>query len=125
MVIKLLSNNKHALLSCSGYHASSHPTHSIHNILASHPHHTTSFYLAFTCLLPGFYLASLLSVLLLQGEWGYVVIAAEVLAKLCHMTGRAAVQCSLLEAALAILTTAEPWLPLLTHGKVVAHVCEV
>ncbi len=66
-----------------------------------------------------------LSVLLLQGEWGYVVIAAEVLAKLRQLTGRAAVQCSLLEAALAILTTADSWLPLLTHNQAVAQVCGV
>ena len=99
--------------------------HTLHILYTTTLHYTLITQPASTWHLPVFYLASLSSVLLLQGEWGYVVIAAEVLAKLCHMTGRAAVQCSLLEAALAILTTAEPWLPLLTRGKVVAQVCEV
>jgi len=37
-----------------------------------------------------------MSVLLLQNDWGYVLIAAELLAKLRKMTGRAAVhaQCA-------------------------------
>ncbi|DBA75482.1 TPA: hypothetical protein ACH3X1_010733 [Trebouxia sp. C0004] len=56
-----------------------------------------------------------------QRDWGYVVIAAELLAKLRKMTGRAAAQRSLLEAALAILTTADSWLPLLIHEKAVAQ----
>jgi hypothetical protein len=65
-----------------------------------------------------------MSVLLLQNDWGYVLIAAELLAKLRKMTGRAAVQCSLLEAALAILTTADSRLSL-TDPKAVAQVCGV
>ena len=65
-----------------------------------------------------------MSVLPLQRDLGYVVIAAELLAKLREMTGRGAVQCSLLEAALAILTTAAFWLPLLTHHAI-SQVCGV
>ena len=66
-----------------------------------------------------------MSFLLLQREWAYVAIAAELLGKLPKVTGTAAVQCSLLQAALAILTTADSWLPLSTYGKAVAQVCGV
>ncbi|DBA81350.1 TPA: hypothetical protein ACH3X2_006953 [Trebouxia sp. C0005] len=62
---------------------------------------------------------------LCQRDISYVLIASELLAKLHQMTGRAAVQCSLLEAALAILTTADSWLPVSTYTTAVAQVCGV
>ncbi|KAL0021777.1 hypothetical protein WJX79_009116 [Trebouxia sp. C0005] len=58
---------------------------------------------------------------LCQRDISYVLIASELLAKLHQMTGRAAVQCSLLEAALAILTTADSWLPVSTYTTAVAQ----
>lgn len=87
-------------------------TTSVHQILTTEP-------------LPASAWLPFMSVLLLQRDISYVLIASELLAKLHQMTGRAAVQCSLLEAALAILTTADSWLPVSTYTTAVAQVCGV